>query len=249
MKEILHPPRNFRLRTKRISLLFLCTLLAPLAVALPAVPAPTLDGLRGDAILDHLNVVIDWYRHALTRVSSVGLPSDAMYQYNAQNLALQVVQLAFKSAEAEAALVPAAGKGANGGETTSQASLAKMQSDVNTRISQLQAEISDLNQQIASAPKAKRQQLLAQKETAQGELDLRNATHQALEQMAQFVSSNGETAKGGLEGSINELRNSVPELVGPSAGNSAVKTAPKPATATFFHATLDRLDWRVDGAL
>ncbi len=101
-----------------------------------------------------------------------------------------------------------------------------MLSDVNARISALQAQISDLDQQIARAPKAKRQQLLTQKESAQGEMDLRNATRQALEQMTQFISNNGETGRGGLEGSITELRHSVPELANPGSA----KTTAKPAT-------------------
>ena len=81
--------------------------------------------------------------------------------------------------------------------TASQQNLAKMQNDVNARITALEAQISNLNQQIAGAPKAKRQQLIAQKESAQGELDLRNAMHQTLEQMTQFISTNGEAGKAG----------------------------------------------------
>jgi small-conductance mechanosensitive channel len=204
-------------------------LLAAVGAALPSLVAQTPPGLRSDAILDHLNAVINWYRGATSRVPSVGLPSDAVYQMNAQNLASEVAQLAFQSGEAEAALVPAsnAASAQNTAGASSQQNLAKMLSDVNARISVLQAQISDLDQQIAHAPKAKRQQLMTQKESAQGELELRNATHQALEQMTQFISNNGESGRGGLEGSITELRHSIPEL----ANLGAAKTAPKPPTA------------------
>ena len=85
-------------------------LLLPLALlaamGLPTVTAQNSGTLRGDAILDHLNAVIDWYRHAMTRVQTVGLPSDAMYQFNAQSMAAEVAKLAFQSAQAEAALLP-----------------------------------------------------------------------------------------------------------------------------------------------
>src|ERR1700674_1314303 len=64
------------IRHKR-SLLMVAAALA--ASTLPIMMAQTPGGLRGDAILDHLNAVIDWYRHALTRVPTVGLPSDAVY--------------------------------------------------------------------------------------------------------------------------------------------------------------------------
>jgi hypothetical protein len=205
-------------------------LLAALVATIPSLLAQAPPDLPSDAILDHLNAVINWYRGAMSRVPSVGLPSDAVYQMNAQNLAAEVVQLAFQSAEAEAALVPASGtaSAANTAGASSQQNLAKMLSTLNARISALQAQITDLEQQIARAPRAKRQQLTAQKESAQGELELRNATHQALDQMAQFVSNNGENGKGGLEGSIMELRHSVPEL----ANLGAAKTANKPPAAS-----------------
>ena len=61
--------------------------------------------LDGAAALHHLNQVISWYRHSTTGVQSVGLPSDAIYQDNAQSLEAQVVRLAFQSAKAEAELI------------------------------------------------------------------------------------------------------------------------------------------------
>lgn len=206
---------------------FLTLAIAVAIATIPAMLAQAPGGLSGDAILDHLNSVIDWYRHVLTRVPTVGLPSDAVYQANAQNMAAQVVQLAFQSAQAEGALIPAASPASAPG-TASQQNLVRMQNDVNARITALEAQISDLNQQIARAPKAKREQLIAQKESAQGELDLRTAMHQTLEQVTQFISTNGEAGKGGLEGSINELRRSVPEL----SSTGGVKTVAKPPTIT-----------------
>jgi small-conductance mechanosensitive channel/DNA-binding FrmR family transcriptional regulator len=218
------PWKNIFTRRKQPLLLLAMTLL----VGMSALVAQTPDGLRSDAILDHLNAVIDWHRNTLTRVPTVGVPSDAVYQFNAQNMATEVVQLAFQSAQAEAPLLPATSPASvpGAGTTTSQQSLAKMQSDVKTRISALEAQISDLNLQIAKAPKSTRQQLTVQRESAQGELDLRKATSEAFDQMAQFVSNNGEGGKGGLEGSINELRRSVPEL-----SNTGAKSAAKPPAA------------------
>jgi small-conductance mechanosensitive channel len=208
-------------RRKRALLLLPIALVA--AVVLPAVMAQSSGTLRGDAILDHLNAVIDWYRHAMTRVQTVGLPSDAMYQFNAQSMAAEVAKLAFQSAQAEAALLPAGSAAGGGGDTSSQQNLAKLQSDVNARISALEAQISTLNQQIAGARKAQLQDLQAQRERAQGELDLNKAMQQTFEQMSQFMTTNGESGTGGLESSINELQRSVPELT--SAG---AKTAVKP---------------------
>ena len=111
--------------------------------------------VSGDAILDHLNAVIDWYRHAMTRVQTVGLPSDAMYQSNAQNMAAEVAKLAFQSAQAEAPLIPAASPASGGNASSSQQNLAKLQNDVNARISALEGQISTLNQQISGGAQSK----------------------------------------------------------------------------------------------
>ena len=201
---------------------------AVLAIALPCTRAQTANGLSSDAIVDHLNAVIDWYRQVLSRVPSAGLPSDAVYQLNAQTMSVEVVQLAFQSAQAEAALLSAASPAGSAGASAPSA-LAKLESDTNARITALEAQIADLNQQVASAPRAKRQQLLAQRDSAEGELDLRKAMRDTFQQMAQFISAYGEGGKGGgLEGKINELRHSVPELSNGGAG----KTVTKPPTAS-----------------
>lgn len=201
--------------------------IALLAITLRCSNAQTANGLISDAIVDHLNAVIDWYRQVSSRVPTAGLPSDAVYQMNAQNMSVEVVQLAFQSAQAEAALVPAAGP-AGGAGASAPSALAKLESDTNARITTLEAEIPDLTQQIASAPKAKRQPLIAQKDNAEGELELRKAMRDTFQQLAQFTSAKGEGGKDGLEGKINELRHSIPEL----SNASASKMVTKPPTAS-----------------
>jgi small-conductance mechanosensitive channel len=212
------------IRRKRFIFLWAAALLA---IALPCTKAQTANGLNGDAIVDHLNAAIDWYRHVWGRVPSAGLPSDAVYQFNAQNMAAVVVQLAFQSAQAEGGLLPAAAPAASNAGASAPSALAKLESDTNARITALEAEIPDLTQQIASAPRAKRQPLIAQKDNAEGELELRKTMRDTFQQLTQFISANGEGGKGGLEGQINELRHSVPELSGASAG----KAVTKPPTA------------------
>jgi hypothetical protein len=66
-----------KIHARRLPALILLVPALLAAVMLPAVLAQG-PALRGDTILDHLNAVIDWYRHAMTRVQTVGLPSDAM---------------------------------------------------------------------------------------------------------------------------------------------------------------------------
>ncbi|HTZ59741.1 MAG TPA: hypothetical protein VMB49_16650 [Acidobacteriaceae bacterium] len=213
------------IKLSRALLISAIVVMAAAAAMFPAV-AQTTESLRSNAILDHLNAVIDWYRQTITSVPAMGLPSDAVYESNAQNMAIEVVRLAFQSAQAEAVLIPAASPAGNSGSTSSQQTLAKRESDVKARISTLETQIQDLDQQIARVQRAKREQLMTQKVRAQGELDLRKATLQALEQMSQFVTANGESGKGGLLGSISELQHSVPEL----SNTGASKPSAKPAT-------------------
>ena len=152
-----------------------------------------------------------------------------MYEFYARNMAAEVAQLAFDSASADAALTPTGGatSPASKSQTTAQTGLAKMENDVAARIRVLQAQISALNQQIAGARKAKLQELTEERDRAQGELDLRNAMHDALGQMVKFVNTNDENGQSGLEGSINELQRSVPELTA-AGGKTEVKPPSTP---------------------
>src|ERR1700735_3847756 len=68
--------------------------------------------LDRDAVLGNLNAVISWYRDATSKIQTGGLPSDAIYQENAQSLAAEAVRLAFESARAEAKLISSADKSA-----------------------------------------------------------------------------------------------------------------------------------------
>src|ERR1700733_10562015 len=150
--------------------------IALLAIALPCTNAQTANGLSSDAIVDHLNAVIDWYRQVSSRVPTASLPSDAVYQMNAQTMSVEVVQLAFQSAQVEAALLPAASP-AKGAGSSAPSALAKLESDTNARITALEAQIADLSQQIASAPRAKRQQLLTQRDGADGDSAMGKTIH------------------------------------------------------------------------
>ena len=215
------------IRHKRFYFLWAIVLLA---ITLRHTKAQTANGLSSDAIVDHLNAVIDWYRQVSSRVPAAGLPSDAVYQFNAQTMSVEVVQLAFQSAQTEAALLPAASP-AKGAGSSAPSALAKLESDTNARITALEAQIADLSQQIASAPRAKRQPLLAQRDSAEGELDLRKTMRDTFQQLTQFTSAVGEGGKSGLEGKIDELRHSVPELS--NAGGSKPVTKPPVASGSI----------------
>jgi small-conductance mechanosensitive channel len=186
--------------------------------------------LDRDALLGHLNAVINWYRDATSKVQTVGLPSDAIYQDNAQNLAAQVVRLAFESAKAEAQLITAANSGSEANQSdatpTQEEKLAQFAAQVKTRIQQDQTQLAALDNQIAAASGSKKKNLADQREKVEGDLELANAMQDAVQRMTTFVESNSETSTKGLQGSVNELARSVPEVLGTaSSQNAATKAA------------------------
>src|ERR1700691_1897106 len=140
-------------------------------------PANTLKPIHLDdsAALHHLTQVISWYRHATTGIQSVGEPSDAIYQDNAQSLGAQVVRLPFQSAKAETTLIKAQEKAGGAtpasGETPQQQNLAQLQEGTSVRINQLQSQVENLNAQIAKTPEARRPNLVSQRDALQSQLD------------------------------------------------------------------------------
>ena len=191
-------------------------------------PLPPIQ-LDSDAILHHLNQIVGWYRHATTGLQSVGLPSDAIYHDNTQNLGAQAVRLAFQSAKAESVLIAAEQKKTGtqpSAESAQQQNLAALETKTNTQIQQLQSQIETLNAQISKAPASRRSGLISQRDALQGEIEVQKALLEAIQKMAAFVETNGEIS-GGLEGSIGKLAKSIPEVLG--ASNAAPKN---PATPT-----------------
>jgi small-conductance mechanosensitive channel len=208
----------------------------------PAAPPPSSTSLLppltfdSNATLHHLNQIISWYRHATTGVQSVGLPSDTIYENNARNLGGQVVQLAFQSAKAEAELIKAQQKAGNNNqpaqETTQMQALAQMQAKTTAQIDQLQSQIENLTAGIPKARSSQRAGLSSQREALESELDLQKALLDAVNKMASFVENNGETTSG-LEGEINQLARSIPEVLGTTPGQEKPVTAAAPAKPTL----------------
>jgi small-conductance mechanosensitive channel len=187
--------------------------------------------LDGNAALHHLNQAISWYRHATTGIQSPGLPSDAIYQENVRSLGDEAVRLAFQAAKAESSLIAAQSKATGtsqpSAETTQQQRLQQLEATTSSQINQLQSQIASVSGQIAQASGTKRSALVSKRDGLQGQLELQKALLDAVQKMASFVESNGEIA-GGLEGSINQLAKSIPEVLGANA--NAQKPAATPAS-------------------
>lgn len=195
-------------------------------------PAPsTLPPLQldGNAALHHLNQVIGWYRHVTSGIRDVGLPSDAIYLDNAKNLGAQVVRLAFDSAKAESALITAQQKNsaAQPTQTTQQQTLEQLKSKTSSQIDQLQSQVEAISAQSAKTRGARRESLLSQRDALQSEISLQKARLDAIQKMQAFAASSGEIGHG-LEGDIERLAQSIPEVLGHITAQTP--TAPKPTS-------------------
>jgi small-conductance mechanosensitive channel len=179
--------------------------------------------------------VISWYRRATTGVSSVGLPSDTIYQDNTKTLGAQIVKLAFQSAKAEAALVKTQQKVTDTTQpaSTQEQRLAQAQARVSGQIDQIQSQIAAATSKLSRARASQRTSLTSQREALQSELDLQKALLDAIQKMAAFVENNGEVGTG-LQGAITQLERSIPEVMGPQITPEKAVTSPTaPARPTL----------------
>jgi small-conductance mechanosensitive channel len=204
-----------------------CVLAVCLIAIFPGWPAgigaqeqkPAATPLDEQRTLHHLNSVITWYRKVKTQIQPVGLPTDALYQANSTRLASEVVSSAFASAEKTAPLLPS--EDVHAAVATSHQRLIKRLQDITTRNAQLQTQINQLNDKIASAPRSNIQVLIDQRDRMQGELDLGNAMLNSLSQFMK-ISDQKSTKTGknspeqqnpnGFDASIAQLKSSLPEI-------------------------------------
>jgi small-conductance mechanosensitive channel len=210
---------------------------APASTAATPPPAPqkiNAQSLDEDQILHHLNNVITWYRHVKTQIQPVGLPTDVVYQSNAERLAGDVVNSAFKSAESAAPLIPS--EDAQGSTPSSRQSLLKLRADTAAHNAQLGTQIDQLSSSIASASKKNVKALSDQRDRLQGELDLGKAMLNSLDQLTNISEQRTQSGgKGqpaaitvnGFESSIVQLKNSLPEVF-----DAKTKSATAPQEST-----------------
>src|SRR5882762_1499897 len=216
---------NSRSKPARIFIVALAMVIGVAAVSV----AQELPALNRDAILGHLNEAITWYRDTTSKVQSAGLPSDAIYEDNTQNLAAEVVRLAFQSARAEAAVIAANEKSPNANQTAKapaqQQDLTQIAARIAAEIDNTQSRLDSVNRQLASAPRSKRKELQSERERLQGKLALDKTVQDSVQKMATFAEESTDSASEGLEGSINQLARSVSEVF-------ANKAIPKAAAKT-----------------
>ena len=199
--------------------------------------------VSSDAIIHHLSAVISWYRDSTTKVQPPGFASDAIYQGDVRTLAEQAVRLAFDSARATVPLVNAQGQqpatdddGQPAQGATQSQNLAQFKAKTSAHLADLQAQLDSVNKQLATAPPRARAALQNQRDNLQGQIGLNSAILDSVAKLLTFIENGNDTPAEGLQGSIDALARSVPEVFS-SLLPTNPKTENKPAAQVTPAAT------------
>ncbi len=237
--QLHEPHRSLKLSASaRIILASLILCLSLTAVAL--INADDQPAISSDAIIHHLSAVISWYRDSTTKVQPPGFASDAIYQGDARTLAEQAVRLAFESARAAVPLVNAQGQqpatdsdGQPAQGATQSQNLAQFKAKTSAHLADLQAQLDSVNKQLATAPPRARPALQNQRDNLQGQIELNSAILDSVGKLLTFIENGNDTPAEGLQGSIDALARSVPEIfsLAPTTQKTENKPAAQPAPA------------------
>lgn len=164
--------------------------------------------------MSHLSEMVRYYRMAVVPIQKIGEPSDGLYAEQTEAEATQVGQLAFKAARGQASFlgrIPSHKTDANNGNAAAEEANRATQSlhNVSQRLDALQAQDAALTQQLARAKGAQRGPLLDQQGDVEGQIKLLTTVVSALQKVTLTTAAN----QGGLQGNIDQLQHSVPELV------------------------------------
>jgi len=189
-------------------------------------------------IIQFLSSTISWYRQRAVEQKLANEPVDLTFSQENARVADQVVQQAFEYGRNEAQLQS---KRQPGQQTQVQTSaqyqgLRQALQKVEQQIQDTQSELQSDREKLTSASAAKRQIIQATTQELQGELGLLNARRDALQAMADFVSSSGSGNRMGLREQIEELAHSVPAALShtPVTNQSEATAEPSPTVANLL---------------
>src|SRR5581483_2210789 len=195
-------------------------------------PAPTPQDAT--KIVQFLSTTISWYHQRAAEQKLASEPADLTYLQENSRVADQVVQQAFDYARSVAQLQsrqrsPQQGQPANDNSQAQRLNQALQK--VEQQIQDSQSELQANREKLTKAPASKRHAIQIQVDELDSELGLLNARRDALQTMAEFVSSSGNGNQVGLRAQIEELAHSVPPNLSGAAnsgGSTTSSSAPAP---------------------
>src|SRR5262249_51433063 len=200
---------------------------APAPTASPAAASPSapssgtspvsanLAFVKNGVITTYLSEVITWYRHQSAEAQLVDHPEEVLFFASNQQVARQVLDLAFEAARAQVALNTKANLSAQEQVAANQSPLLReltaRAGEVDANLSHMRQRVKDLQSELASAPRNRRTTTPAELNSATAAAELEAARADAIKQTLQYAS--GLSAAGrksnGILSEIDQLQQSV----------------------------------------
>jgi small-conductance mechanosensitive channel len=174
-------------------------------------------GIPGSGdIIQFLTQTTIWYHQLAGEQQIATQPSDLMVVNNNQQIANQIVRLAFDFARAQTDLLTkhATSNQAQiqNGDAARDQSLLQLSGQLDKQVRDIQEELESVRRKLETATGRKRETLESTIPELRSELDLANARREAVHSMAEFAS--GATANGvgasGLRAQVEALARSIP---------------------------------------
>jgi small-conductance mechanosensitive channel len=174
--------------------------------------------VRNEAITSYLSEVITWYRRQNAEAQLVDHPEEVLFFVSDQQIAKQVIDLAFAAARAQVALNAKANLSPEQGLANQSPLLRKLTAkgdEIDANLSQMRQRVKDLQAELARAPKNRRATITAELNTATAAAELEGTRADAIKQTLQYAS--GLAAAGqqstGILNEIDQLEQSVASMV------------------------------------
>lgn len=214
-------------------------ILGALCLCAPAIPQKESSEVEPSRIVQFLNQTIAWYHQLGAEQQLVSDANDAIFVSANRQTADEVVWLNFQFARNEQEWQSSHG-GQQGGvaAATGASPYAQQEAKAVQDANQVQGEVNDLQQKIASAAGSRKQALESQLEETQAEVDLAKARAEAIHNMAQFATS-AATSAGGLSAEIDALASTLPATLTQQQATSSTTTASTQAVTSQSVNTAD----------
>jgi small-conductance mechanosensitive channel len=218
-------------RLSALGILLLSGVLPALSVGAPTVSVPA------ERLIQFLNESISLYHQTTIQEQNAADPQEQLLLYDNAQLASESVSLALDFARAQLDVMseqtPAAS--ASSGETSSQYnSLRQMLVTLDNQVQGAQAQSDSDRRKLSTTTGAKRAQLQAEISELQGEIALAQARRDAVRSMLDFVgaSATSNLTASGLRAQIEALASSVPAASSSPPAQGQAKTTAQPFSAS-----------------
>jgi small-conductance mechanosensitive channel len=183
-----------------------------------------------EKIVQFLTSTVNWYRQRAAEEKLANEPGGLTFVQENNTVADQVVEQAFDYGRNEVQLQSKhqSTQQIQSANSTQNQRLTQALQKVEQQIQDTQTELQSNREKLPKSAPAKRKLIAATIDELQSEMGLLNARHDALQAMAEFVSSSGRGHRVGLRAQVEELARSVPAALSsnPGTNQSAAKTQP-----------------------